>query len=483
MFAVSPRPGGNYVAERILIGIGAALIALSPYLPWFQLAIFGDINLTRLASLGHAYVIVAFAPTILGIPALLVAALARSMQVVRVSALVIGVAIALAGSYATYGLIDAVTKSAGFGQLGIGPIVALVGAALMVVPPIVGYAQQPAYLPEGRAVFPLWLPAALALPLATAIGWIPDHAGPSNYCGTPVGAVFKNHQPLPSDTPPPGVAATLAADQSAVASAQNALNAAQQNASLASQQQNAADAASSSASNADNAAATAAGTVSQDQGNVSSDQVTVQSDQSTISVDQSTIGNDQSTIQLDQQNLASDQANGFPTDYDKTQLANDQQTLANDQATLAKDQATLSSDQAALTQAEAQQSSDQQAANAAQQRANTADQQAQSSENTAQNSASSADQAASGAQQQLDTAQQQLDSDQQNWSDTYNAQLAAAQTYNSDLSACQARANNRFIASGALGVLGLGATAGLVLARRRRGNDFSPPPPAATTTF
>jgi hypothetical protein len=472
---VSPRSGEKCLLERTLIACGALLAGLSPFVPWFHVPSLGDLNLIRLASRGHVHSVIVVAPTILAIPSLSVAVAARRMQTVRVTSLTIGLAISVASVYATWGLLDAITWLDSLGQIGLGPIIALIGAALMVVPAIVGHIHEPVNALDRPAKLPRWLPAALAVPIAAAIAWVPDHAGPSNYCGTPAGALFKGHQPPPPPDPPLGVASRLSADQSAIGKAQKALSAARLREVTASEQQSAADAASANASNAQSSAVGAASNVSQDQADVAADQVIVQSDQGAIAVDLGLIGSDQSSVQTDQQILAFDRANGLPTAFDQTELAGNQQALAKDQASFARDQATLAADRAKVNQAKAHESIDRRSAESAQVRAEAADHQAQASQNRAERVASTAAHALSVARQLLGDAQQKLATDRRIWSDKYNTELAVVQIYNSKLSACQTRASDRFVASGGLAAAGVAVTVALVLARRRRGGPVLRP--------
>jgi hypothetical protein len=495
LFPARPGTEGNEAAERILIALGGALLAVAPYMTWLRVVILGDFNLSGLLSAGHATVAIPYLVTALGVALVLVPTLARSIEAVRITALTSGSLVLLAGGYATYGLIRAVSDSAGFGQVGPGPIMAVVASVLLIVPPLVAYARQPRVsFAQGhdlvRDLF--WLPAVVAALIGSAVAWVPYHAGVNNYCGTAVGATFKSREPQPSSTPPSYVADQLQRDQVAVLSAQAAVNARSKPDSGASQQQNAADVLSAQAQQADTAASNAENTVSGDQGTVSSDQGTVDTDQgaiandqATVQNDQQTISNDQQTLQNDQQTLASDQQAGLDTsgdqqsiNSDQQTLANDQQTLANDQATQTKDQQTLQSDQAALNQASATLGTDQQTLATAQATAARLDQKAQAAEQSAQSVSENTTQQDQTAQQQLDSAQQQLATDQQNWQTTYQGELTAAQNYNTALSKCQEQANSHFIAAGIITLLGV-ALSGWLFTRRRPTapgpSDWRPP--------
>jgi hypothetical protein len=488
-------PGGsnpdNNLAERVLIAVGGGLLTVAPFLTWVSVVLLGDFNLTGLLSAAHASVAIAYGVTGIGVALILVAVLGRSMEGVRITALVCGAVVLLLGGYATYGLVRAVSGSAGLGQIGPGPILAVVGSVLLIVPPIVAYSRRPArvFVPGQVAPWrpPSWLPVVVGVVVASAVAWIPYHAGVNSYCGTAVGAAFKHRAPNPSETPPSNVASQFQQDQSAISAAQAAVNQQSQADASASQQQNSADSLGAQAQQADNAASNLGGTVSQDQGTVSSDQSTVSSDQYTVNGDQSTvqneqqtISNDQTTLQNDQQTLASDQQAGVDTTFDQQTITNDQQTLANDQQTLATDQATmardqqaLQNDQATLSQANATMASDQKAMASAQANSSQLDQQAQSAENSAQNAASNAAQGDQSTQQQLSSAQQQLSTDQQNWQDTYQGELTSAQNYNTALSSCQSQADGHFIASGIIAGIAAGLTGLLFVLRRRQ----SPNPP------
>jgi hypothetical protein len=473
------------MAERVLVAVGAALIIVCPYLPWLHVIILGDFNLTGLLSAAHGSAAIAYLVSALGLGLLLVALLARSMEGVRVTALVAGSIVLLVGAWATYGLIRAVSSSAGFGQVGVGPIMGVVGGILLVVPPIVGYAQRPPvpFVP-GRKPWrnPFWIPAAAALVIAIALAWMPYHAGVSNYCGTAVGAAFKSNKPIPSDNPPADVESQLHQDQAAVAAAQAAIAGQQQGDTQAAQQQNTAAALSAQAQQADTNASDLEATVSEDQGTLDGDQATVDGDKSTVQADQESISSDQSSLQTDQQMLATDQASGSYTGSDRFAIQQDQQNLSRDQANLAKDQQTLNSDQATLKTAQAKLASDQKALSAAQTQSSQLDQQAQNAETSAQSASSNAAQQDASSEQQLDHDQRQLASDQADWNDTYVGDLAAAHDYNANLSHCQGQADGHFIAIGI--ILALGTALTLFLLRNRRRQVPPPPtwfPPAGVT--
>jgi hypothetical protein len=194
-------------------------------------------------------------------------------------------------------------------------------------------------------------------------------------------------------------------------------------------------------------------------------------------------------LQNDQQTLTSDQNAGLDTTYDNQAIATDQQPLSNDQAILRKDQTTLAtanqtvqSDQATLNQAQAKLVSDQNALSAAQGTAGQLQQSAANAENAAQNASQNSAQADQAAQQQLSDAQQQLSTDQQNWQNTYQAELAAARSYDSALSGCQHQANNHFIAAGVIATIGACLSFALYANRRRRGSPQHWYPPAAPST-
>lgn len=470
------------LGERILVAVGGALLTIAPYLTWISVVILGSFNLTGLLGAGHAYQWISYLVSAVGLGVVLVAVLVPSMFAVRVTALSIGSVLLLGGGLFIYGLVRAVSDSAGLGQMGVGPVTALAGSLLLVIPPIVGLSQrptQPWYPGAPRRVLPVWVPAAAGLLIALLVTWTPGHAGAGNYCGTPIGAAFKSDQKLPSDTPPPATQAQLSQDAAAVSSAQQALDQQQQGGSQAQHEQNAADAASAQAQQADQAATAASSQVDQDQLTVSEDQSKVAEDQATVDGDQSTVASDQSMVQLDQQTLNSDQAAGYPTSFDQTELNQAQQTESADQATEARDQQTLNSDQAALSKAQAKQQSDQNAASAAQQNANQLDQQSQTAQNAAANASANAEASQLSAQQQLDQATQQQDEDNQTWQDAYQTELTAARAYNADLGACQHQANVHFIAAGLIGGIG-GAMSVLILLRRRRQSPPSWPSPAVS---
>jgi hypothetical protein len=499
------RPGtvGNEVAERILIALGGALLAVAPYLTWLRVVVLGDFNLSGLLSASHATVAIPYLVTALGVTLFLVPMLTRSIEAVRITALASGSVVLLGGGYATYGLIRAVSDSAGLGQVGPGPIMAVVASVLLIVPPVVAYAREPrVQFARGQDLLRdlFWLPAVVATLIGSAIAWVPYHAGVNNYCGTAVGATLRSRQSLPSSTPPNDIADQLQRDQAAVSSAQAAVNTRGKSDAGASQEQNAADALSAQAQQADTAASNLENTVSGDQGTISGDEGTVSGDQSTVATDQSTvqndqqtISNDQQTLQNDQQTLASDQQAGYDTSGDQASVSNDQQTIANDQQTLANDQATqgkdqqaLHNDQAALNRATATLGADQKALAAAQAAATQLDEKAQGAEQSAQSASDNATQQDQAAQQQLDSAQQQVATDQQNWQTTYQGELTAAENYNTALSKCQDQAHNNLIAAGIITLIGLGIS-GFLLERRRRipsppdtpSPMFPPRPPAA----
>ncbi len=495
----------NWAAERILVAVGAALIIVSPYLPWIHVVILGDVNLTQLLAAAHSVQAVSYVVSAVGLGLLLVAVLARSMQTVRVWALTIGSVVLLFGGYATYGLIRAVSASAGLGAMGIGPIMAVVGSVLLIVPPIVGFSRAPVPyrppVPLWRS--PAWTPTVVAALIGLGLAWLPFHSGVRNYCGTAVGVSFKSPEATPSSKPPQAVQARFQYDQAAVAAAQSDVAAQQASDGAASQQQSSADALIAQAQQADSnvnsleqtlsndegAASQDQGTLSGDQGSLEAAKSTVQDDQATVASDQQNIAQAQAQLQTDQQQLQSDQSAGLYTGGDQFSVSTDQQNIAQYQATLGQDQATLQKDQsaagqaqntvkkdqAALNQAEAIVANDQQKLAAAQQASNSADAQAQSAQDQANSAAAASAQADQAAQQQLQAAQQQLSSDTDAWQARYQAELDSVHAYNASLSSCQSQASDHFVAATAIGVVGGLLTSGLLF-RRKRYHRASPDP-------
>lgn len=339
MFPSSPGQRNNLVVERALIGIGAILVIVAPYMPWVRVVILGSFNLTGLLSAAHSFVGVAYLISALGLAVLLVAVLARSVPLVRGLSISVGATLLLAGGYVVYGLVRAVSDSAGLGQLEVGPIVGVIGSILMTVPPLVGSIQESnaTYMAkQHRWQNAQWLPAIGAIAIGSAIAWIPYHAGVNNYCGSAVGVEAKQPIRLPSANPPASVASVLSQDQAAVAAAQIVVDQESQTNASASQKQSAADALSNQANQAADQVSTLEGTVNEDGGTVQGDEGTVQGDQSTVQSDENEINLDQSTLQADQQFLTSDQQSGYSTAIDEQSVANDNQTLSNDQASLSK---------------------------------------------------------------------------------------------------------------------------------------------------
>lgn len=477
MFPYRSRYDGydpNFISERVLIAVGAALITVSPYLSWLHVVILGDFNLTALLTAGRWPVALAYAVSGVGVGLLLLAVLGRTIDTVRGVSLSVGAILLLVGGDATYGLVQAVSKSAGLGQVGVGPIMAVVGSILLIVPPIVGFNRRPVgmYAPAPAWRSPRWLPAAGGVVIALGLTWLPFHAGVGNYCGTPVGASFKSKAPAPSPTPPLSVQAQLSSDQAAVDSAQAKVNADQNGDNAATQQQSSAEALSNQAQQAGSNSLNIQDQVYQDQATVEGDQSTLSGDQLTVQSDQSTLSSDQSLLQTDQQQLASDQASGFDTSYDQTAISTQQQSIANDQATLTKDQQTEQADQAALNQVQAKLASDQKAQSAADANAANLDQQAQNASTSALNASMNAAATDSTDKEALSQAQSALQSDQDSWQNTYQEQLTAADNYNTALRDCQNQTESHYLAAAIIAALG-GIISALLLFRRPR----STPPP------
>jgi hypothetical protein len=475
MFPSTTNTDGHELTERILIALGGALLTVAPYLTWLRVVIVGDFNLSGLLSAAHSTVAIPYFVTALGVALVLIAVLARSIDTVRVTALTSGSIVLLAGSFATYGLVRGVSNSAGLGQVGPGPIMAVVASVLLIVPPLVDYVRQPHASPIPEHVWRRLslLPAITAVLIGAAVAWVPFHAGVNNYCGTAVGAALKNPAPLPSSTPPTAVAAQLQQDQAAVTAAKDAVNAQSNADANASHGQSAADTLSAQAQQADTAASNAENTVAGDQSTVSGDQATVDSDQSTVNNDQQTIANDQTTLNNDQQTLASDQQAGNDTTGDQQTIATDQQTLATDQATQAKDQQTVRNDQAALSGAATTLAADQKTRARDQATAKQLDQKAQDAESSAQGVSASTAQQDQTTQQQLSDAQQRLTTDQQNWQATYQQAFTTARVYDTALSSCRSQANGHLITAGVIAAAGIAVTAWLIFRRRRATPDAS----------
>jgi len=447
----TPRDAGTS-AERVLIAVGGGLLATAPYLPWVRIVLLGGFDLPALLSATQTLTLLAYVATAAGVAVVLVAALSRSMGPVRVTALVVGCVAGVGGGFLVTELIEAVSGSHGIAELGIGSILAMIGCALLIVPPLVGNARAGGL----RAASLWWAPAVACVALALIVAWVPVHTDTGAYCGTPIGALFKSSVPVPSETPPSDVAAKLESDQAAVQAAESAQATQQQTDSQAQQAQANADQLSTEAQQADDTASAASSTVDTDQGTVDGDQGDVQGGQATVA-------SDQQTLQSDQQLLASDKQNGFDTTTDQQAIASDNQTLATDQQALQAAEAKLAQDQVTLQ-------ADTAAAAAAQQKATKLDQAAQAAEQQASTQGDQTATSDSTVAQNLDAAKQQLADDQQEWQTIHDAQVSAATAYNTTLDRCQTQATDQLAVAAVLAAIGV-LLSGAMLARRGRRMD------------
>lgn len=474
-----PPPWQMFLRERVLIFVGAILLIICPYLPWLHVVILGDFNLTGLLAAAHYSQAIAYIVTGVGVAVLLVTVLAKSVRLIAAIAITVGIVFALLGGDTTYGMIRAVSASAGLGQMGVGPILGVLGAVFLIVPAIVVFARSAGWRAESIPLWraPQWIPLIIGLIITAGLVFLPYHAGVGNYCGTPVGASFKAKDSLPSETPPASVSSQLSADQQALTAAKNQLNGDESGAGSAQEEQNNADALSNKADQAESNATNLQQTVYSDQNTVDTDQSTVEDDQSTIDGDQSALSGDQSALQTDEQALSQDSADGLDTSFDTETINQDKQQVASDQATLNRDKQQLTADQAALGKANQQLATDNAALNSANNSANSLSNQSQAAENNAANDQEQAQNTVSEDQQNVSDAQSQLNDDEQSWQNSHQSELEAATTYNHNLDACVSQARSRYIAAGIATVLG-GLITILLLWRRDQpyGPDSGPSP-------
>lgn len=313
----------------------------------------------------------------------------------------------------------------------------------------------------------MWLPPVAGVAIAAAVAWLPYHTALGAYCGTSVGAEFKNPQPVPSGAPPGEVSARIARDEAAVASAQKAVNARQQSDPPVAPEQGNADSLAAEAQQATTKVSDLEAAVSHDRVSVSDGQAGVVTGKATVRSDAQAVAGDESAVQSDEQTLASDQTEDNYPGADEAQLQQDQQTLAHDQATLAKDQHALASDEAVLNEADAQMQTESRALSAAQQTAQRINTQARAAQNAAQSATSTTVPGAEPAEASLAAAEKQFTSDQQAWAAEYKAELSSANAYDAALSKCQGQANDHAIYAGAIGGLGLLLGALVYFGRRR----------------
>lgn len=439
-----------------VIGIGAAAIAISPFLPWIHVFILGDLNLLSLLSAAHSSSAIGIGLTAIGIALLLGTYLSRNPHAIRSWAIAVGVAIGFIGVDVWVSLLRAVHASGGFASVGIGAVVATIGVALLLIGAMVGLNREtPAYRvrtswQRGPALSVVGLFAALGV-LGLAV---PATASDGSGCGTPASAMWRHTSPLP-DYRPPGVdQSQLQGDQNALTNAQGASGQASQAAAAAQAGADNAQTLTSNAQNAASEAASADSTVSGDEDNLSGANATVSGDQATIQADTAQLRNDQ-------QLLATDQAAGYSTSTDQSDIAQDQATLARDQATLANDQATVNDDEAELQR-------DKAAAQAAHTKADALAGQAQAAQNQSDQQSAQAGAESSSAAQNLQQAQDKLSSDQANNSQTLAAYQSDFQEHTAAVQAANARTRSCVDASvprASLGALALLGALGLAMRR------------------
>lgn len=456
MSAPPPSNSSLIVAERILVGVGAALLAISPYLAWVKVLFIGDINLPGLLAAGKMTTLPAYLVTTIGVGLVLASALTASVHALRVIAITTGSTLALLGATTVYGLIGAVDATHGLTQVGSGMIVAAAGCIFLLAPPIIGLirvSHEP--WPDPRPHIPALVPLIVAGIVASCYAFLPLRASLDNYCGDPIASQFKTKAPAPAVTPNADMSTRLQSDQAQLASAQQSAAAQQATDSTAQQEQAGADQLSAKAQKADDDANAAAAAVTTAQATVDTDQASVDSATSAVATDQSGISTDQNNITTDQNNLATDQQNGSDPTSDQQALANDQQTLTNDQRTQATDQDALSAAVTQLARDKTALASDQDTAAQAQTAATSLDEQAQTAQSTASQDGATAGNNDAYLQQQVDQAQQQLATDQQNWQDIYQSEVTSAQAYNSALSTCQAESSGRLLIALIVAIIGI----------------------------
>ena len=156
----SPRPLGPLPSSRraenaplILIGVGGALFAVSPFLPWVNIVFLGNLNLLNLTAQAHSIAVLPSAMSLVGF-GITVSAVAR-VRVAPLSLIVgaiVGTAILLGGGDLS-DLIVVVDRTRGLISLGLGFYAAIGGLILLLVGAVKGRATSWNY-PSASEVVP-----------------------------------------------------------------------------------------------------------------------------------------------------------------------------------------------------------------------------------------------------------------------------------------------------------------------------------------
>lgn len=128
-----PEVGRISRGPRIVVGIGAALLGLSPFLPWIRVVLLGDLSLFDLfVSSGHSPLVV-WLLVVAAIGLVVLASAVRPAPVLRVVVNLVGAGASVIVVLLTVGALRGVGQASGFAGLGPGPVLAIAGAVTTLV--------------------------------------------------------------------------------------------------------------------------------------------------------------------------------------------------------------------------------------------------------------------------------------------------------------------------------------------------------------
>jgi hypothetical protein len=129
----APKLSGQIGTPEILVGGGGVAIALSPFLTWIKVVLFGSLSLFQLYEAAGASKALPWATVIAGIGAAAAAFIHRKRQMTFAVGLCVGLIGGALALYALIGLRSEISDADGFAAIGFGPYVAVAGCAAMLV--------------------------------------------------------------------------------------------------------------------------------------------------------------------------------------------------------------------------------------------------------------------------------------------------------------------------------------------------------------
>ncbi len=129
---VATSTSSPHTAVRLAIGLGAAAVAISPFLAWVRFALLGDLTLFDLLRLAGDEPGLAWPVVAMGVAVAFTTLRAKRPEHLRTYGIAFGILGLVASAYGMAGLANDVSRAGGFANLALGGWVAIAGSVSML---------------------------------------------------------------------------------------------------------------------------------------------------------------------------------------------------------------------------------------------------------------------------------------------------------------------------------------------------------------